>query len=168
MAKDVNDFRETHGGRWRSSHCKECAAAYLRDWRERNADRLRTERRDRYQNEDPTVREQKRRSDREAYAKDPDRRRDSRLRCQFGITLSEYRAMEDSQSGVCAICGLECVSGRSLAVDHDHGTGEVRGLLCANCNRAIGLFKDDPGRLMAAAAYLLSFQDVLNQRGIER
>lgn len=106
-------------------------------------------------------REKRRQGDRDAYAADPEKYRDGRLRYQFGITLDEYRAKESEQEGKCAICGCACPTGRSLAVDHNHETGEVRGLLCANCNRAIGLLKEDPDRLLAAAAYLLRYQNVL-------
>jgi len=44
-----------------------------------------------------------------------------------------------------------------LTIDHDHATGQIRGLLCNNCNRAIGLLKDNPQTLRQAAAYLDRF-----------
>lgn len=72
----------------------------------------------------------------------------------YGIDRTEYGHMLTLQGGVCAICGETCVSGNALAVDHDHKTGEVRGLLCANCNRGLGLFKDDPERIRKAIEYL--------------
>ena len=77
------------------------------------------------------------------------------LEKKFSMTLEDYDKMMEAQNGVCAICSQSCVSGRRLAVDHCHATGLIRGLLCANCNRALGLFKDMPERLMKAAAYLM-------------
>ncbi len=66
-----------------------------------------------------------------------------------------------AQGGVCAICEQPETAQRSgrakwLAVDHDHGTGAVRGLLCSNCNPMLGYAKDDPALLRAAASYLES------------
>jgi hypothetical protein len=58
------------------------------------------------------------------------------------------------QDGRCAICRKKPQTGRRLSVDHDHKTGEVRGLLCTLCNQGLGYFKDDPGRLGAALEYL--------------
>lgn len=79
----------------------------------------------------------------------------------FGIDAAKYQDMLASQRGVCAIChqperSPDKASGktRDLAIDHDHKTGAVRELLCSNCNRALGLFKDDPALLDAAKAYL--------------
>jgi hypothetical protein len=62
----------------------------------------------------------------------------------------EYDAL---RAGLCAICSRE----GDLDQDHDHGTGERRGFLCANCNRALGLFKDNPEWLRRAARYLEAF-----------
>lgn len=76
-----------------------------------------------------------------------------RLR-KFNLDDEAYAELLDGQGGRCAICGNDCATGRELAVDHDHETGHVRGLLCMPCNTAIGLMKDDPERLIAAAAYL--------------
>ncbi|MFD3999808.1 endonuclease VII domain-containing protein [Streptomyces rubiginosohelvolus] len=60
---------------------------------------------------------------------------------RYGLTESEYDFMLAAQGGVCAMCGETCVSGRQLAVDHDHATGVVRGLLCVKCNRQLGIFE---------------------------
>ena len=61
--------------------------------------------------------------------------------------------MLKSQQGTCLICGRPPGKYR-LSVDHSHETGEVRGLLCARCNRGIGLFWDDPVIFRRAADYL--------------
>ena len=71
----------------------------------------------------------------------------------YGITLEEYNTMLAAQGGGCAICGNP-PGARSLHVDHDHATGEVRGLLCIGCNVALGGFRDDPELLARAIDYL--------------
>lgn len=80
--------------------------------------------------------------------------RTSNLRKAFGITVAEYEALLAEQSGGCGICGKTCTTGRRLAVDHDHETGRVRGLLCSRCNRGIGLFFDSAEHLRKAADYV--------------
>lgn len=72
----------------------------------------------------------------------------------YGITADQWMQMFESQSGVCAICKKECASGKRLCVDHNHKTGEIRGLLCRRCNLAIGKFDDDPTIMREAALYL--------------
>ena len=61
--------------------------------------------------------------------------------------------MHDAQGGLCAICGRKQPE-KWLAVDHDHETGVIRGLLCSRCNSGLGQFKDNPDRLRLAADYL--------------
>ena len=80
------------------------------------------------------------------------RRRRETLR-RYGITETEYTVLFESQDGVCAICG-KAQFYRPLAVDHDHKTGVIRGLLCDRCNWVIGLLKDDPTILERGATYL--------------
>lgn len=72
----------------------------------------------------------------------------------YGISGHEYREMLARQEGVCAICGGVNSDGRQLFVDHDHGTSEVRGLLCNLCNRGIGNLRDSVDLLEAAIRYL--------------
>ncbi len=69
---------------------------------------------------------------------------------RYGLSDADYDALLARQRGVCA----NCKRNRRLGVDHCHATGKVRGLLCGNCNRGLGLFHDDPELLRAAAAYL--------------
>lgn len=87
--------------------------------------------------------------------------KDRLLRRDYGLSIEEYERLHELQEGRCAICGNPetGLHGRygtplQLAVDHDHQTSQVRGLLCVFCNRGLGLFRDDPARLRAALAYL--------------
>lgn len=88
--------------------------------------------------------------------------RDRHLRNTYGITLAEYEGMLHSQGGVCAICkepegqmgGRHGTAALSLAVDRDHTTGCVRGLLCSRCNQGVGFFMHNRNRLVAAIHYL--------------
>lgn len=90
---------------------------------------------------------------------DPVRQRHYRLAKNYGITMQEYEEMFELQEGTCAICGDE--QDDMLFVDHDHETGEVRGLLCLHCNSGIGYFGDDVSKLEKAIAYLHKEEKVL-------
>lgn len=72
----------------------------------------------------------------------------------YGLVPGEYNERLAAQGGGCAICAKKPRK-RYLAVDHDHGTGRVRGLLCYYCNTAIGVFEFDPDTIRRAATYLL-------------
>jgi hypothetical protein len=87
--------------------------------------------------------------------------RQRKLAERFGLTLQDEAQMLAAQGGVCAICGSAASRKNwrtqkedSLHLDHDHRTGLVRGILCDNCNRAIGLLQDDPQVLTSAIVYL--------------
>ena len=99
-------------------------------------------------------REKRRAENKAYYAVTYDKRRDTDLKKKYGITLDDYNAMLEAQGGVCAICGNTCTTGKSLAVDHCHATGRVRGLLCGVCNRVLGYMKDDVALFRRAAEYL--------------
>jgi hypothetical protein len=71
----------------------------------------------------------------------------------YGITQEAYERMLAEQRGVCAICA-EHRGHKALCVDHDHSTGEIRQLICSNCNTALGLMEDKPAWLRKAADYL--------------
>jgi ribosomal protein S30 len=82
-------------------------------------------------------------------------RRDYRLISKYGKTLDEYNAMWFSQNGCCKICEKHQLAlPKALAVDHDHITGVVRGLLCIKCNDMLGRAYDNPQILLAGAKYL--------------
>ncbi len=78
------------------------------------------------------------------------------LKRKFNITLNEYNSILISQANKCAICELSNVK---FHVDHSHTTSKVRGLLCSNCNTAIGLMKEDKGILTRAIEYLRKNND---------
>lgn len=80
-------------------------------------------------------------------------RRDYYLRRQHGITLAEFEQRRVTQRNRCAICCRSFTALRAY-LDHDHVTGRVRGLLCLNCNTALGQFADSTARLLRAARYL--------------
>ena len=88
----------------------------------------------------------------------PEKRSQSIVK-SYGLTLEKYDQILAAQKGGCAICHSKTAktkrNGR-FCVDHDHATGEVRGLLCAPCNRGIGLLQDNAEILDAGAAYLRS------------
>lgn len=81
------------------------------------------------------------------------------LKRSYGLTIEQFQQMLLDHKGVCGCCGKPetAIQGGKLlplAVDHCHTTHEIRGLLCAKCNRGLGSFNDDPITLRAAAAYL--------------
>ncbi len=82
-------------------------------------------------------------------------RRANGLMSNYGITVEEYDILLDKQNNTCQICGTDTPGHRGrFHVDHNHSTGEVRGLLCHACNTGIGLLKDNPTTLRLAAEYL--------------
>ena len=80
-------------------------------------------------------------------------KRKDALKSKYGISVEDYESMLAAQGGVCAVCG-DVNSDRRLAVDHDHETGEVRGLLCTRCNVAIGFVREDRERISKIQEYL--------------
>jgi len=95
--------------------------------------------------------------------------KDARLRREFHITLAEYYKVLDYQQGVCYICKHKYnKKGKplQLSVDHDHTTGEVRGLLCWPCNKAIAILQDDIERMHNAYLYFknIPFEVVLGEK----
>ena len=150
-AKPLDDFYRSVGMRdGHRNDCKSCnlaakrakydsagAVARVTRWQKANAERHAA-----YQAE---------------YRNRPERKRvmrDLYYRRAFGITADDVDAMIAAQGGVCAICGRAPKRLASWHVDHDHETGEVRGVLCIDCNQGIGKFHEDSARLRAAADYL--------------
>jgi recombination endonuclease VII len=83
-----------------------------------------------------------------------DRRR--HLEQRSGLSARDYRHLLTTQHGACAICRGRCATGRRLAVDHDHATGRVRGLLCFRCNTSLARYEQ----------YAAAFAEYLSHGGV--
>lgn len=112
--------------------CKSCHAVVVRQYQKAKPEKRR---------EWGRASDRRRRSKQQAYAR-------KRL---YGLSPEHFQRLFDQQEGRCAICRTELTK---PCVDHDHDTQDVRGLLCSDCNTAIGLLKDDPNIVAAAAFYL--------------
>lgn len=114
--------------------CKACASMWQKDKNKKNSSKKAYER-----------------------AVKADAHKESSLRRHYNMSLHEFEILLEKQSSACAICGRSPDGfQRSFAVDHDHVTGVVRGILCPDCNRGLGGFHDDPGILRKAVDYLLT------------
>jgi hypothetical protein len=85
--------------------------------------------------------------------------RNRALKSKYGISLAEYTALKEEQGNCCAICGSMSPRNmgdekQSFSVDHNHETGKIRGLLCNNCNRGLGLLGDTPEAIIRVLRYL--------------
>jgi hypothetical protein len=81
-------------------------------------------------------------------------RRDEGLRRWYGVTVDEYEAMLEKVGYKCEVCGSPGDLWTGLHLDHDHKTNKPRGILCGNCNRALGNAMDDIEILKKLIAYL--------------
>lgn len=95
----------------------------------------------------------------ERYASDPLYYRRKELDRKFGISLEKYQGMLEEQGGVCGICCQPETTLRKgkilpLSVDHNHTTGNPRGLLCSACNVGIGLLRESPDLMRKAISYV--------------
>lgn len=95
----------------------------------------------------------------------PEQNRIYNLRHKYGISEDKYIKLLVAQGRRCAICQTASPGGQGnvFHVDHDHATGEIRGLLCTKCNTGIGHLNDDPDRLEAAAKYLRRYKNGSHQ-----
>ena len=138
------------------SWCKICSCEKENARYRRNREHLKARMRERYW-KDP---EKTRARERSHYADNKAQHRRNRLKRLFQISVEDYEVMLHKQDGVCAICRqpeslVRGEGSQSLSIDHDHNSGRVRGLLCANCNSGLGMFRDSPAILTAAKTYLM-------------
>lgn len=150
LDKSLDEFSNDltrRGGKY--PYCKQCAAQKKR---ESNV---------RLREKDPEAYIDKWRGYRETYKqRNPERQRHherrQNLKSNFGLTIDQYEEMSQLQGGVCAIC-LSAPIKKALAVDHNHTTGKIRGLLCGGCNMALGQLETED-RLSRAIEYIMRFQ----------
>lgn len=159
--KPLSDFpyrTSRRGKRVRRKQCKSCVAARMREWRAANLDYLKKRDKE-YRTANKAQRYElskawrRRNRDRmRIYAKR------AKLKKNFGISLEEYEAIVKQQECRCGICGGKDpggpVTNNFFAVDHDHDTKVIRGLLCFSCNTGLGHFRDDIRLLRKAVQYL--------------
>lgn len=113
----------------RKRWCRPCANEHGRNYKKLHAKRLADKQR-------------------ENALKNPDRHKGYKIKHKYGCTIETYNQLFKRQNGVCAIClkpdSIIRANGTSpLSIDHDHSTGVIRGLLCARCNGALGLLRED-------------------------
>lgn len=85
-------------------------------------------------------------------AANPEKIRELRFLRRYGITNKDWEQMRTKQENRCAICSE--IFDKEIHVDHNHTTGKVRELLCGNCNRGLGSFRDNDILLFQAQKYL--------------
>lgn len=124
----------SHGKDGYSDWCKECKKVHQREWRSRNVEKSRGYNR-KYQR------------------LHPERTSAAKRKFKYGITPEQFQQKLIEQHSSCAICGGNN-KGRPLSVDHNHKTGQVRGLLCHACNYGIGALHEDRARFLKAMEYL--------------
>ena len=158
-------YKLSKGKQGRAYWCKACEDAKNQKWARENPERAKEISDRNYRENLEKVRKQ--------HSTYYHRNRDVRRRKlkenaikRYGLTIEQYETMIETQNNKCTICGQEeCIKApgiynevKSLAIDHCHITGVVRGLLCSNCNKGLGSFKDNPEFLKRAALYLEKFQ----------
>lgn len=128
----IDSFR-SRGGKYshlKKSRCNECLYIDYKDWADQNFEKISS-----YREKDKWT---------------------LKKRCQrHGISINEFLSVFNEQDCSCAICKKNIIIEES-AIDHNHESGEFRGILCKTCNRALGMFMDSPDILMSAYEYLIS------------
>jgi hypothetical protein len=130
--------------------CKVCRREKYNLWAKNNPDKVKEK-------------NLKRKESRKAYYRGPSGIESSRrahLKRNYGMTLEEYNRISEAQNHVCMICGKPEMNSKNkvLCVDHNHTTGEIRGLLCGLCNSGLGNFLDNKELLMKGIEYLNKYE----------
>lgn len=157
-AKNLSDFKKKKSGKFGiTAICKSCEKKIRSSEEYRSKERSRinanTELKEK-RNKDSNLWKKKNKS------KNFKTQKNWFLKKLYGITLEQYNLMFTSQEGKCAICERhQSILQNSLAVDHNHDNGEIRKLLCSDCNTALGLAKENPDLLIKMAEYINSYKE---------
>lgn len=144
---------------------------YARAWKQKNKEKVQQKQKEWYENNKEIILKKSREYYKEhrqeliektkKWVEDnPEKRRAYQkqyfLRRNFNLTEEEYNNLLNKQNNKCSICGVDLFLDKTKAViDHDHTTGELRGILCTNCNIGLGHFKDNCANLLHAVDYLM-------------
>jgi hypothetical protein len=124
--------------------CKQCMSSDYKKWYKDNPEKI-------------AVLREKDKEYRKEYYSDPKRREQYRIWYiirEYNLSEEDYLKLLEKQNNKCKICNKPEKSGRNLAIDHCHKTNKIRGLLCNQCNRALGYLKEDINLFEAAIKYL--------------
>jgi hypothetical protein len=151
LLKSTSEFRIVKDNKTiRSrSNCKSCEREMYKIYRENNPEKVRSAVYRWRDNNRDAVRELQRAH----YERHPEAIRRGNL-LKYGMSLDDFDTMLASQGNKCAICKSEKHNSKNWMIDHDHETGEIRGILCHGCNIGLGGFRDNPDSLMSAVDYL--------------
>jgi hypothetical protein len=140
-SKELNQFYKHPETKDKLSNwCKSCFIDWSLDWKKKNPLKVRVNNKVYRKKNSKNLKEIVRRSF---------------LKKSYNLSLEEYKILFEKQKGICAIClKAQSPSTRQLAVDHDHKTGQIRGLLCTSCNLLLGNAADSKTVLLSAIKYL--------------
>ena len=159
IEKPFTEFYKNKGGKdGLRSWCKDCTNKNNEEYYLKNKERI--DNRQKEYRSRPEIKARNAKYKKEYYQrpevkkKSVKRHRETGLLRKYGITFEQKQTMTKSQNGKCAICGCKLNNDASTHVDHDHETKKIRGILCGQCNRGLGCFKDNVRFLLSAVAYL--------------
>jgi hypothetical protein len=139
IIKPLSGFYTRKTGKIRNE-CKECEKASAKKWNQQNKEKYNTNRT-------------------RHHRKYPERQKNRILKRDYGISYTDYQKMLIDQDFSCAICKVHQKDlNKSLHVDHNHSTGEVRSLLCAPCNTSLGALKENTETLNSMIEYIKKFR----------
>lgn len=168
VEKPIDQFYTT-GRKSPCGWCKVCCELWRKSYYAANREAILEQQRA-YNKENAAVINQKKREKR---INDPQKLKDQRIKRVYGLSPSALKRKMSEQGQACSICKEPLLSG--IHIDHDHAccTGKsscgkcVRGLLCEDCNRGLGSFRDVPSRLRSAALYLETYQKTRERYVVE-